>query len=87
MSTTPTHTTGTGLRRVNMVWAHRELIPFLIKVFHKRPHYEHWGAQHWVKSVHIAEEHLDIIVSTRATLQTIEGVLSGISCVSQEDVT
>jgi hypothetical protein len=68
MSTPPTYTTGNGLKRVNMTWAHRELIPFLIKVFHERPHYEYCGIQHWVKSVHIAEEHLDMIVSTRTTL-------------------
>ena len=56
-----------GFERVDMVWAHRELVPFLMKIFRDRPHYEHWKAGHWVKSIHIAEEHLDIIVSTCAT--------------------
>jgi hypothetical protein len=68
---TPTMTrTINGFKRVDMVWAHRELVPFLMEIFRDRPHYEHWGVGHWVKSIHIAEEHLDIIVSTRATPQT-----------------
>jgi hypothetical protein len=75
-----------SVQRVDLRWAHRELIPFLMEVYREHRHQEHWGIADWVRSVHIAEEHLDDIVNIRTTPQPFRDVLSHSSCVPQEEV-
>jgi hypothetical protein len=85
MSTPKKPTMIKGFQRVDLKWAHRELIPFLMKVYRDRHGYKHWTVANWTMSVHIAEEHLDSIVSTRSTPQTLKVVILRIFCVPQKN--